>query len=175
MEIEKKKFEEMLKKAEELRKSGSFDLSMEEDLSIAVMNLVSIEEHLFFTASKTKDSKYLDILNEARGIRKELLGKMIPINEGESWCISKHLLAAAMRIMEVGTKLLSENKKEEAEKMFQNAYHLYSAFWGIRLKLIDVSAGDKSNGGMKGAEENGAKKPWTVEDIVEKLVDCCKE
>lgn len=35
--------EELLKKVAELKKSGKFDLSLDEDLSIAVMNLVSFE------------------------------------------------------------------------------------------------------------------------------------
>ena len=44
----KKKIEELLKKVEESKK-GKLDLSSDEDLSIAVMNLISIEEHFFFS------------------------------------------------------------------------------------------------------------------------------
>ena len=46
---------------------------------------------------------------------KKVLKKIIKDYEGEVWCISKHLLAASMRLMEVGTKQLGQNKKEEAE------------------------------------------------------------
>ena len=171
MKLNKEKFEELLEKVEELRKSGTFDLSKEEDLSIAVMNLISLEEHFFFTAKKTKNSDYLNLLEETREIRKSLLAEMIPIHEGETWCISKHLLAASMRIMEVATKLRSDGKKEEAEEMFEKAYRVYAMFWGIRLKLIDLS-GVSAKDDVPAPSE---KKPWTVEDIVEKLVDCCKE
>lgn len=171
MELNQKKFEELVKKIEESKKTGSaggrIDLSTEEDLSIAIMNLISLEEHFFFTSAKTEKPEYLDLLNETREMRKELLVKMIDKHEGETWCISKHLLAASMRLIEVGTKLYSDNKKDEAKQFFGYAYKLYSLFWGLRLKLINIP----DIKGMAAAE----KKPWTTQDIVNKLVDCCDE
>ena len=131
--------EQLIKKINELKASGNFDLSMEEDLSIAIMNLVSLEEHFFFTAEKTKKDEYFDLLSQAREIRKELLAKMIDRHEGETWCITKHLLAASMRLMEVGTKLQSTGKAEEAKDTFNKAYKLYTLFWGLRLKLINTA------------------------------------
>ncbi len=157
--------EQLINKINELKASGNFDLSMEEDLSIAIMNLVSLEEHFFFTAEKTKKYEYFDLLSQAREIRKELLAKMIDQHEGETWCITKHLLAASMRLMEVGTKLQSAGKAEEAKDTFNKAYKLYSLFWGLRLKLINTA--DLKNT----AEEQ----PKTQEDLIGKLLDCCKE
>ncbi len=169
-------FKKLLNKVEELRKSGNFDLSLEEDLSIAIMNLVSLEEHFFFTGEKTEKSEYFDLLQETREIRKSLLKRMISEHEGETWCISKHLLAASMRIMEVGTKLLGDGKKDEAEDMFKKAYRVYSLFWGLRLKLIDASQFKKiKDGALNIHDAEGKNKKWELEDIVEKLVDCCDE
>jgi len=176
--MDDKKFQEILKKIQELKKSGEFDLSTEEDLSIAIMNLISLEEHFFFTAKKTGNDEYFDFMNEIRETRKELLGRMIDKHEGETWCAAKHLLAAAMRLIEVGTKLYSDSKKaepdserssairDEAKKIFDKAHKMYSLFWGLRLKLINIPDLKKA-----------AKKemPWTMEDIVNKLVDCCDE
>ena len=59
----------LLQKVEEVTKQKDLDLSSGEDLSIGIMNLISIEEHLFYTFNKTKDSKYLDLLNEIRKMR----------------------------------------------------------------------------------------------------------
>lgn len=160
-------FDALLEKIEKLKASGTYDLSMEEDLSIAVMNLISLEEHFYFSAHKTKKPHYYDLLNETREIRKEMLAKLIPQHEGETWCISKHLLATTMRLIEVGTKLYSQKKKDDAKKIFDNAYKVYSLFWAIRLKLIDLS-------GVKKKDEPSSK-PMSYEDIVSKLVDCCKE
>ena len=130
--------EELLAKINKLKTEGQVDLSLEEDLSIAVMNLIGLEEHFFFTAQKTGKDEYLDLLNQTRQMRKELLGRMINKNEGETWCICKHLLATTMRLMEVGTKLLSDKKDSEAQDMFKKAYEIYLMFWGLRLKLIDL-------------------------------------
>lgn len=159
--------DELIEKVNKLKASGGVDLSMEEDLSIAVMNLISLEEHFFFTAEKTGKNEYFNLLEQTREMRKKLLAKMIDRHEGETWCITKHLLAAAMRLMEVATKLQSTGKKEEAREMFKNAYEMYCAFWGIRLKLI----------GLPRLKERGKQSglPTTKEEIISKLIDCCKE
>jgi len=166
MNEENDKFSELMKKIERMKKSGEVDLSTEEDLSIAVMNLVSLEEHFFFTNAKTGKDGYLDLLLEAREIRKSLLKKLIDKHEGETWCISKHLLGTTMRLIEVGTKLQSDGKKEEAKEIYGKANEIYSLFWALRLKLIDTTELKKI-----ASEE----KPWTLTDIMNKLVDCCDE
>lgn len=156
--------EELVEKVNKLKASGELDLSMEEDLSIAVMNLISLEEHFYFTGEKTGKEEYFDLLGQVREVRKELLAKMIDKHEGETWCISKHLLATTMRLIEVGTKLQSSGKKEESQDIFKKAYQIYSLFWGLRLKLIDLPE-----------LKNMSGEPMTKEDIISKLVDCCKE
>jgi hypothetical protein len=159
-------YNEVLKKIEELKKGRNFDLSTEEDLAIAVMNLISLEEHMFFTGAKTEKPEYFDMLNEIRGMRTKLLGKMIDKTEGETWCVSKHLLATCMRLFEVGTKLQSDGKKAEAKEVFEQAYKMFTMFFALRLKIVSVA--DVKN-------IAGEEKPWTMKDIVNKLVDCCKE
>ena len=49
--------EELIAKVEKLKSTGELDLSMEEDLSIAIMNLISLEEHFYFTAEKTGNNE----------------------------------------------------------------------------------------------------------------------
>ena len=172
-----KKIEELIKKVEESKK-GKLDLSADEDLSVAVMNLISIEEHFFFSGAKTGKENYFDLLNQTRQIRKALLGKLVKDVEpgSEVWCISKHLLAASMRLIEVGTKYYSEGKKKEAEDLFSKAYDLWSLFWGINLKLIDI-------GQVKKIDENqldvhDKKKSGflgKLGELVKKIIDCCIE
>src|SRR3989344_3863994 len=129
----------LLQRVEEVTKQKDLDLSSGEDLSIGIMNLISIEEHLFYTFNKTKDPKYLDLLNEVRLMRTELMKEIVKNPEGETWCLSKHLLAASMRLMEVGTKELKKagglerSRKTEgpehrrrAWSLFDKSYKLYS-------------------------------------------------
>ena len=149
-----------------MKQSGQMDLSTEEDLSLAIMNLVSLEEHFFFTGAKTKKPEYFDLLVEAREMRKELLAKMMNQNEGETWCISKHLLAATMRLIEVGTKFQADGQKAAAQDMFMKAYKMYSIFWALRLRIIDAPQLEKTS---------SPNEPWSLEELVNKLVDCCDE
>jgi hypothetical protein len=175
MENQEQKINELLKKVNESKK-GKLDLSSDEDLSIAIMNLISIEEHFFFTGAKTGKSEYFDLLNKAREMRKELLKKIIKEYEGEVWCISKHLLAASMRLMEVGTKHLGRGEKKEAEDLFSKAYDLYSLFWGLNLKLLNVSDVKKIDDNQLNVHDT--KKTGffgKLGEIVKKVIDCCIE
>jgi hypothetical protein len=168
--------DEMIKKFDDLKKDNKLDLSSDQDLSIAIMNLVSIEEHFFFTGAKTGDAKYYDLLGEVREMRKELLKKIITEYEGEVWCISKHLLAASYRLMEVGTKAQGRGKKEEAQDMFQKAYDLYSLFWGLNMKLIGTDTIKKIDDeaiNNKDMEKKGFA--GKIGALVKKVVDCCLE
>jgi hypothetical protein len=150
---------------EKMRGEAGVDLSTAEDLSLAVMNLISLEEHFFFTASKTGKPEYFDMAGKVREVRKESMKRLIGEHEGETWCATKHLLAATMRLIEVGNKLNSDGKKEEARKTYVEAYQVYSIFWALKLKLVDVKAVVPAKG----------DKPLSVEDLVTKLADCCSE
>lgn len=137
----KKEVKRLVEKYDSLKKEEMLDLSADQDLSIAIMNLISIEEHLFFSGGKTGDSKYYDLLKEIREMRKELLKRIIKKYDGEVWCISKHLLAASYRLMEYGTKYLGRGKKAIAEDMFEKSYNLYSLFWALNMGVIKLEDG----------------------------------
>lgn len=171
-----KDIKKFIEKVDAMKKDEKMDLSSDQDLSIAVMNLISIEEHFFFTGAKTGESRFYDLLREVRELRKALLKKLIKNPEGEEWCISKHLLAASMRVMEVGTKELGRGKKEEATDLFEKAFNIYSLFWAINLKIVDagevkkidedaINKHDNKKGGFMGK----------IGELVKKAVDCCIE
>ena len=149
-------------------KKGDIDLSRDEDLSIALMNLISLEEHFYFTAMKTQNNKYLDMLNSVRELRKKLLKKIVISPEGEEWCISKHLLAASMRLIEVGTKELGKKNEKEATGFFNSAFDLYSLFFAINMKLIEPKKMEQMPDG-----ENKIMRKFSA--VIKKIVDCCKE
>jgi hypothetical protein len=165
--------EEMIEKVDQMKKDHALDLSSDQDLSIAIMNLVSIEEHFFFTGAKTGDPKYYDLLSEVREMRKDLLKRIIKEYEGEVWCISKHLLAASYRLMEVGTKAQGNGKKEDAADMFKKAYELYSLFWGLNMKLINVGEVKKIDEDAIDTKQKGMG--GKLGDLVKKVINCCIE
>ena len=174
-------FMDRIKAAE---KGHRLDLSSDEDLSIAVMNLISIEEHLFFTANKTGKTKYFDLLNETREMRKELLKLIVKDPEGEVWCTSKHLLAASMRLFEVGTKAQTKGDTKQAHDFFKKSYDLYNLFWGINLGLVKEnnlksSLSKEDLGGLNPKETPLSYKKSDlmskVSGVIGKILDCCRE
>ena len=188
MKVNQKEIEKLMAK---VANAKNLDLSSGEDLSIGIMNLISIEEHLFFTAQKTNptspsglrgaSNKYLDLLNEVRLMRTSLMKEIIQDYEGEVWCISKHLLAASMRLMEVGTKELKKGNKDKAWDLFEKSYKLYNLFWGLNLnvaKVDQVGQVDQDKINMideKGKEKGSASVFDKLGDIFNKALDCCRE
>ncbi|MBU3923625.1 MAG: hypothetical protein KJ592_01795 [Nanoarchaeota archaeon] len=159
--------ENFVKKIDEIKKANHLDLSVGEDLSIGLMNLVSLEEHFLFSYMKTEESKYLEFLEEVREVRKRLLAKIVKREDGdygETWCISKHLLATSMRLTEVGTKYLHDGKKVDAEEMFADAFDMYSMFWAVNGFLSSLSSGKSSK-----------SKISKISDKLKGMLDCCKE
>jgi hypothetical protein len=176
---------QFMDKVKKMEKGEKLDLSSGEDLSIGIMNLISIEEHLFFSGGKTGEKKYYDLLDEVRKMRVELLKEIIKDYNGEEWCISKHLLAASMRIMEVGTKSLKNGDKEKAYDFFAKSYKLYNLFWGLNLGIL--KKGELPSSFAKELKRNTKETPIDYKDVkgtsflgkmsemIGKVLDCCRE
>lgn len=133
-----KDVKEFVERIDSSKKVNPKDLSSDQDLTIAIMNLISIEEHLMFSGAKTGKTSFYDLIEDVRETRKKLMQKIIPSYEGEVWCISKHLLASSMRLMEVGTKQQSLGHKDVAYDLFNQAYELYCLFWGLNMNMLSV-------------------------------------
>ena len=183
---------EFVERIDSSKKLNPKDLSSDQDLTIAIMNLISIEEHLVFSGAKTGKNSFYDLIEEVRELRKTLMQKIIPSYEGEVWCISKHLLASSMRLMEVGTKQQSLHNTEEAYKLFNQAYELYCLFWGLNMNMLNVddvkwledksaevkSLSDKIEKASAVSESPKNEKSGTLSKMkafVRKAVDCCIE
>lgn len=187
-----KNVKEFVERIDASKKVNPKDLSSDQDLTIGIMNLISIEEHLVFSGAKTGKSSYYDLIEGVRELRKTLMQKIIPAYEGEVWCISKHLLASSMRLMEVGTKQQSLGNKEAAYDLFNKAYDLYCLFWGLNMNMLNVEdvkwVEDKMEDIKKISaklEENNPQQETVktekvsalakMKTFVRKAVDCCIE
>ncbi|OGT92726.1 MAG: hypothetical protein A2298_03210 [Gammaproteobacteria bacterium RIFOXYB2_FULL_38_6] len=179
------KLKEFIEKADQMKKQEKMDLSSDQDLSFAVMNLISIEEHLIFSGAKTGKKAYYHWVEDVRELRKELLKKIVKDPEGEVWCISKHLLAATMRLMEVGTKQQSAGRMDEAYEFFDRAYQIYSLFWGLNLGVLNTNQVKAINPELAAISEEvrTARKTQHIHknmlgklgELVKKAIDCCLE
>lgn len=130
-------------KKEKTETQNAADITHEEDVSFAVMNLIGIEEHLAMTSVKAKKQEYLHILCAVRKLRIKMLKTLVKNPEGEVWCISKHLLSATMRMMETATKYL-ETDVEAAHDLEKSAFDLYSLFWLVQKMQPSEEKADKT-------------------------------
>lgn len=188
-----KNVKEFVERMDNMKKKNPKDLSSDQDLTIAIMNLISIEEHLIFSGAKTEKTSFYDMVQEIRELRKNLMLKVIPAYEGEVWCISKHLLASSMRLMEVGTKQQSMGNTKEAYQLFSQAYDLYCMFWGLNMNLIDAKdvkwieddakkvAEVQEKISVVVSKKDKKEEPAPVgfmgkmKSVIKKAVDCCIE
>lgn len=193
-----KNMKEFVERVDQMKKKNPKDLSSDQDLTIAIMNLISIEEHLLFSGAKTGKNSFYEMIQDVREMRGNLMRQIIPSYEGEVWCISKHLLATSMRLMEVGTKQQSMGNTQEAYTLFNQAYDLYCLFWGINMNIIDtkevtwqqdtldevkkaaqkVSVAEKQTPTMteESAQEAAPSSMFgRLKNVVRKAVDCCIE
>jgi len=112
-----------------------------------------------------------------------LLKRIIKDYEGEVWCLSKHLLAASMRLVEVGTKALTKGDKKQAEDMFAKSYQLYSLFWGLNLGAVgleDIKQSETEKIEFLTDDHKPEVKQSVgifekLGELVQKAIDCCKE
>ena len=134
------------------------------------MNIVSLEEHSFFSYIKTKDDKFLEILEICRELRKRLLAKIVKKDDdSERWCMSKHLLASSMRMYEVGNRYLHEKKMDEAKQSYEDAAELYALFWKLNLRDRSVESLPKNSINYNIQEKK------SIFSGIKKLLECCKE
>ena len=191
-----KDLKEFIEKVDQAKKMNPKDLSSDQDLTIGIMNLISIEEHLMFSGAKTEKTGYYDLIEQIRELRKKLMLKVIPSYEGEVWCISKHLLSSSMRLMEVGTKQQSLGNKKEAYELFNQSYELYCLFWGLNMNILnlenvkwvkddineikEISKKIKDNpvieAEIKKENPSDDKKVFSgLKETIKKMVNCCIE
>lgn len=101
------------------------DITKAQDLVMAVTNLISLEEHLAFTAMKTQENDFHEIARAVRKIRVKCMKELIGEPRGELWCSSKHTLSAMMRLLEVASK----EEGAKCEEYMRAAHDLYQLFW----------------------------------------------
>lgn len=116
--------------ADAAKKVNPLDLSSDQDLTIALMNMIYIQD-------------YCDKNGDAYGLGK-LLGEMsddlmarIVDAGGKKWDVSRRLLAESARLMADGNAALDAKRGADAYKLYDDAYEKYSLFWGVNMGIVD--------------------------------------
>ena len=115
----------MIKSVEKLdsrKKANPLDLSADQDLTIALMNLAAIEDG--FSAPS-------DLINFVRDVRMDLMARIVH-GDDKIWDTSWRLLVLAAQLMDQGNKASGA----AVYQYFNRSYELYSMFLGINMGLI---------------------------------------
>lgn len=97
------------------------DVGFLQDSVNVLGNMINAENHAINSALITKNDLFLEIAEMIRKDRSEILYSLVKENNGESYCLSKHILASANGLKELGNRLIEKDDKIGAKKMFERA------------------------------------------------------
>lgn len=113
-----------IEQADSVKKANPLDLSSDQDLTIGIMNLIAIEE------ATCPNSELHKIIS---GLRSDLMSRIVP-NDSAYFDLSLQLLSQSIRLI-VRAKDLDSRDRYSA---YDAAYGVYSLFWGLNTRLLDV-------------------------------------
>ena len=131
--FKKKSISKAVEKADSAKKANPLDLSSDQDLTIALMNLAVLERNFGLSG------ELMDVVSD---IRQDLMKKIVAPSS-DKWEVTKYLLAESMQLMVDGNRALDAGKNKDAYALYNRSYELYSLFWGINMGLISVSDAEK--------------------------------
>ena len=132
--INKKSLKSRVEAADLDKKVNPLDLSADQDLSIALMNLLILErQSSAFGCPALYDSVYAMRRNLMTSILKDKA-----IND-----VAARLLLVAMLDMDAGVRLLQDGDNAGAYKLFDSSYESYSMFWGINMGMVDKKVAEE--------------------------------
>lgn len=120
--------------ADKAKKVNPLDLSADQDLTIAVMNLIKLEKLLDGTCM----SGGCDMAGAVYDMRCNLMGRIVLDIKSDLWDMSVQLLGNAMDLLDSGLQQIGIDDKS-AYELFNRSYEFYSMFWGVNMGMIAVS------------------------------------
>ena len=128
MRRKKQSLIESVEQMDASKKVNPLDLSSDQDLTIALMNLIAIEDG--FVAPS-------ELIDFVRNIRQDLMVRIVE-KSGDVWNASWQLLAVSGQLIDQGNQLLEQGKQADAHKVFDRAYEVYSLFWGLNMGMLEI-------------------------------------
>lgn len=125
--MKKTSMKQMVERADMAKKVNPLDLSSDQDLTVALMNLIVLED---------LSANYPELYSMVHDMRVELMSRVVHGTDDVRYA-SKHLLGDAMRFIDSGNKSGDYGS-------YDRAYELYSLFWGLNMGLIDMRGVKKS-------------------------------
>lgn len=120
----KKLLRDTVAKLDANKKVNPRDLSSDQDLTIALMNMIAVEELCPDT----------NIGNMVADLRAKMMQHVVRNNR--FMLISHELLSKSMQLMTDGINALKNENTKQAYELFDKSYEFYVLFWGVNMELI---------------------------------------
>ena len=119
--------QEFVEKLDAVKKVNPKDLSSDQDLTIALMNMIAVEKY----------SGYPKLVQMVRDIRMDLMRPMLESvqYDGDIWPMSEKLLGILAAQMDYGNHALESEKTQEAYSAYDSAYQAWVIFMGILCEV----------------------------------------
>ena len=121
--------------ADEQKKVNPLDLSSDQDLTVALINLIAIEDFV-------PDSQIAQMIHQ---IRVKLMQPIVDkaVIDGDVWQVLEKILSSVGALIHIGNQALQRGDKAAAYRAYDDAYEAYAMFWGLVVFGVDVVGADK--------------------------------
>ena len=102
-------------------KGDKKDVGFFEDSVFMLQNLTGAEHHAIESFSSSKDKLWIDLNKIIRKMRSKYLYRITKENNEQGYCLSKHLLASAQGLKELGNRYQEDGDDELAKECFDDS------------------------------------------------------
>ena len=120
--------------ADNAKKANKLDLSSDQDLTIALMNLISIERYI----ENDAEHDFSQLKSMVNDLRVALMGKIVKKSD-KNFDVLCDLLGRSAMLMNDGFVALEKQNDARAYELFDAAFGVYSMFWGVCMGLADAT------------------------------------
>ena len=123
----KKSLKNAVEQIDNAKKVNPLDLSADQDLTIALMNMIAVEKY----------SGYPNLVQMVRDIRTDLMRPMLENvqYDGDIWPMSEKLLGKMAEQMERGNRALESGKIQDAYAAYDAVFDAWVIFMGILCEV----------------------------------------
>lgn len=120
--------------ADNAKKANKLDLSSDQDLTIGLMNLISIERYI----ENDAEHDFSQLKSMVNDLRVALMNKIVKKSD-KNFDVLCDLLGRSAVMMNDGFVALENQNEVRAYELFDAAFGAYSMFWGVCMGLTDAT------------------------------------
>lgn len=104
------------------------DVGFLQDFIFYLQNAIACEHHCIESYAISGDKLYLEIAYKIRKERSKWMYRYIKESKNQKYCISKHLMACAQAMKELGNRYIETKEKNLSEECFKDSVDCESIF-----------------------------------------------